>query len=155
MPAPAAVIQGALVDAKNVAAHKCVRLSIDVPAELGAQIVKAFGWPTMAEPVTVAVARLKPEAAQETPAPKERRPFKDLPPPTQAALACQDARFRAFLHEVQEYDCASEDDAADYVRTFCEVDSRAQIKPGTIAAQKWSFLCSAYLGWQAAEAAGA
>lgn len=157
MPDSASVIQGVLVDAKNINIHKSIRLSIDVPAEFGAQIVKAFGWPTMAEPVAVAVARLNPEAVQETsePLPKEHRPFKDLPPSTQSAIACNDARFRAFLHEVQEYECATEREAADYVRYFCEVDSRAKIKPGTVAAKKWAFLCSAYLGWQEAERVGA
>jgi hypothetical protein len=54
----AAVISGSLVDAKNVNTHKVMRLIIDVPAENALKVIAAFGWPTMVNPVSVAVARL-------------------------------------------------------------------------------------------------
>lgn len=156
----AAIIQGALVDAKNVAAHRCVRLSIDVPAELGASIVKAFGWPTMAEPVSVAVARLavvkeeeaeRVEAPPALPVPKGKRRFEDMPPATQAALTCQEPRFWAWLREERKADCGNEDEAAEFVREFCEVPSRADIRADNRAGSRWQWLCSAYRGWLAAE----
>lgn len=161
--APAAIIEGALVDAKNVAAHKCVRLSIDVPAELGAQIVKAFGWPTMAEPVHVAVARLNVGTVvgphkdeQSIKFPKQSKRFEDMPYATQAALTCQEPRFHAYLREERFYECDSEDEAANFVREFCLVGSRSEIKPDNPkAASRWQFLISAYQGWKAAERAGA
>jgi hypothetical protein len=54
----AAIIAGSLVDAKNVNTHKVMRLIIDVPAENALKVIAAFGWPTMVDPVPVAVARL-------------------------------------------------------------------------------------------------
>lgn len=58
----AAIIAGALVDMKNVSTHKCMRLIIDVPAENALKVIAAFGWPTMVNPVSVAVARLRENA---------------------------------------------------------------------------------------------
>lgn len=61
-----AVITGSLVDAKNVHTHKSLRLIIDVPAEHAQKVFEAFGWPTMASPVSVAVARLSETAEQRS-----------------------------------------------------------------------------------------
>jgi hypothetical protein len=152
MDAPT-VIQGKLVDARNVASHKCVRLYIDIPAELGASVVKMFGWPTQVEPVDVAVARLDIGAIKPVvEAPKERRKFADLSPAQQAALTCKEPRFWAWIREERGEDgCDSEGDAADYVREFCNVQSRSELNLHTGGATRWQFLCSAYHAWLAAE----
>jgi hypothetical protein len=66
--APAIAITGQLVDIHNVATHKCARLTVHVPAEQAASIVAAFGWPTMVDPVPIAIARLtNPPAAETSP----------------------------------------------------------------------------------------
>ena len=57
----AAVIGGSLVDVKNFNTDKSVRLVIDVPAELALRVIEIFGWPTRADPIPVAVARLATE----------------------------------------------------------------------------------------------
>lgn len=148
MTAAPSVIQGALVDAKNVATHKCVRLSIDVPAELGEQIVKAFGWPTMADPVSVAVARLKTTAqVVELEPPKVKREFKELPAPQQAGIVSNDKRFWAYLEEWHNRVADSEDQAAQHIRNICKVESRSEFKPDTLALQRWNMLASGYLAW--------
>lgn len=54
----AAAIAAQLVDVRNVGQHKCVKLTLHVPAEQAEQVMDAFGWPTMVDPVPVAVARL-------------------------------------------------------------------------------------------------
>lgn len=154
MTAPALVIQGSLVDAKNVSTHKCVRLSIDVPAELGAQIVKTFGWPTMAEPVAVAVARLNGAATVETKepeAPKERQKFSRLRPSAQAALLCEKPAFRLFIKE-QFVGGEIDDDeaAAAFVRTYCNVPSRRDLDREPSAAQLWFGLRDKFDAWSAA-----
>jgi hypothetical protein len=64
MNAPVA-ITGSLVDLKNIALHKCVRLSIDVPSELEQRVIASFGWPTMQNPVLVAIARIDTEAVEQ------------------------------------------------------------------------------------------
>jgi len=151
MSAPPLVIQGMLVDVKNINAHKCVRLSIDVSAELGAEIVSAFGWPTMVDPVNVVVARLNDAVAEpvDAIAPKERRKLADLPEATQAALVCQREAFWRYLREELGYHCNSEPEAADVVRSFCLVASRADIAASPQALERWHRLLSAFLAWMA------
>jgi hypothetical protein len=96
MNAPAA-IQAQLVDVRNVSSHKCVRLEIHVPAEQAGHVMAAFGWPTMAEPVPVALARLNPEATAKPDTAKERTPFTELPLSQQAALRCAEPDFFRFM----------------------------------------------------------
>lgn len=96
MNAPAA-IQAQLVDVRNVSSHKCVRLEIHVPAEQAGTVMAAFGWPTMAEPVPVALARLDPSAIAPDGQAKERTPFTDLPYSQQAALRCAEPDFYRFM----------------------------------------------------------
>lgn len=117
----AAVISGSLVDAKNVNTHKVMRLIIDVPAENALKVIAAFGWPTMVNPVSVAVARLderkvlpteQPNNHRPDPTPrpdqsvgvpagadKERRAFSELKPPQQAGILCNSEAFYRFLAE--------------------------------------------------------
>lgn len=149
------VIQGSLVDVKNVNAHKCTRLSIDVPAELGAEIVKAFGWPTMAEPVPVAVARLVAGAMPKIAAPeddKAPRPFASLPLPQQAALLCGREAFRRFAFEAEDYTGdvngdAAEEQAAEWLRRTCGVRSRKDIAYGTDAGTAFVQIYDRFHAW--------
>jgi hypothetical protein len=62
-----AAIMGSLVNLKNVSTHKSLALTIHVPAEAAQQVLAAFGWPTMVDPVPVAIARLEGEAPHEVP----------------------------------------------------------------------------------------
>ena len=69
MTKPAA-IYGSLVDLRNVGVHKSLRLTVEVPAELAAQVIEAFGWPTHAAPVPIAMARMNdvlPPLSNEVP----------------------------------------------------------------------------------------
>lgn len=66
---PAAVM-GSLVNLKNVATHKSIALTIHVPAEAAQAVLGAFGWPTMVDPVSVAVARLEESASLTQPVPE-------------------------------------------------------------------------------------
>jgi hypothetical protein len=144
-----AAIQGSLVDAKNVAAHKCVRLSIDVPAELAKQVIDAFGWPTMAEPVPVAIARLNVGTQAQEPTEKKR--WHELPPSQQAAIRCNEPAFTKFLEETKpQYGSLGEHEVAEVVRMLCGVDSRKDIRTGTQAAQKWFAIDSEYQAWMRA-----
>ena len=60
-----AAIMGELVDVRNIGTHKCVKLTIHVPAEYAMRVFDAFGWPTAAEPVQIAIARLDPEGVKD------------------------------------------------------------------------------------------
>lgn len=166
----AAIIAGSLVDAKNVNTHKVMRLIIDVPAENALKVIAAFGWPTMVNPVSVAVARLN-----EVPAPSgvsvsssdEREPASDpgLPaererpkksPAQIAGYLCTLPSFHKFLTErfsdqwlvacdMLAGDATDADLATYTVRTLCNVNSRADIKPDNT---EWLTLMLAFRLWE-------
>lgn len=161
MSAPAA-IQAQLVDVRNVSSHKCVRLEIHVPAEQAGDVMAAFGWPTMADPVPVALARLiaehvtpdRTDTSGQTGA--TRRTFADLPYAQQAALRCQEPQFREFLVDTGRLRLlnATPDDFAEVVRQLCGVKSRADIGKGpndrsaNDSGFKWRALDAEYYAWQ-------
>lgn len=165
MTKPAAIM-GSLVDARNVGQHKSVKLTVHVPAELAMRVFDAFGWPTMAEPVAVAIARLNPERtvvqrtgqlsenkiepASVAPEQPERapRPFTSLPLPQQAALLCQDPVFWSFLNEVHEADCIDAESAAHRLRVLCDVDSRRELRPDNQAGKTFIAQREQFLAWK-------
>jgi hypothetical protein len=53
-----AVVRAKLVDMRNVAEHSCLKLTLHIPMESALAAIDAFGWPTGAQPVDVAVAAL-------------------------------------------------------------------------------------------------
>ncbi len=160
---PAAIL-GSLVDMKNVAVHKSVRLIIDIPAEQAEMVIKMFGWPTQVNPVPVAVARMNPEIVAEaaTPLPTsaataERPPtrgFSAEPKPRKGTLAwqairlCRDPVFHAFLRETNRSSARTEQDAAEYVRRYCGVTSRGKIDDIFDSANLWSVLKDNFDDWR-------
>lgn len=155
--APAA-ITAQLVDVRNVAAHKSVRLELHVPAEQAGLVMAAFGWPTMADPVPVALARLhspaEPIAKPE--APKERRPFSELPYSTQAAMRCREADFHKYCESTAPTVWADlirrgsthDDAAAGLVRNWCMVASRTDITKGRHSGDCWEAIEAEFYAWQ-------
>lgn len=157
MTAPAA-ITAQLVDVRNIAAHRCVRLELHVPAEQAGLVMAAFGWPTMADPVPVALARLQtsPEPIAKPEAQKERRPFSELPYSQQCALRCKQPDFVEFLHQTRlaylpsppETRTRTEFNAILMVYGVCAVETRSEIIKGTPAGDKWEALEAEYYAWQ-------
>src|ERR1700722_4213562 len=106
MSKPAA-IAAQVVDIQNDRQHKgFVKVTLHVPAELGAQLTESLGWPTYTTPVPVAIARLKQQQeetnniATEKPAPTQppaRAPKNRLT--TRAAILSKDPLFKQWLHE--------------------------------------------------------
>lgn len=73
---------------------------------------------------------------------KERKPFPSLPLSQQAALRCQDNDFKLFI-------CASNSEhAAEYVRKYCGVSSRSEIKAGENSGKDWVLLETKYQQWR-------
>jgi hypothetical protein len=134
-----AAIFGSLVDLKNVNAHKSIRLTIDIPAEQAAEVVAIFGWPTMAAPVPVALARMVGNLERKAPPPSLAQ---------QAGALCASPIFQAFAGVAGEEDCAV------WVREVCDVKSRSEIRAGTEAGDRWLDLLGKFHGWEAAEQAG-
>jgi hypothetical protein len=142
-PAHEAVFSGSLVNLKNVATHKSVALTIEVPEEYAAALIAAFGWPTRVRPVAVAIAKLagevEPTARGEQ---KAKEHWADMAPSKQAALLCKEPDF-------QEFACApgSEHGTAMIVRDWCEVASRKFITPGNPAGHRWNDVMIEYGAW--------
>jgi hypothetical protein len=163
----AAIIAGSLVDAKNVNTHKVMRLIIDVPAENALKVIAAFGWPTMVNPVCVAVARLN-----EVPAPSvrgasssgEREPVSDpgslaerghpkKSPAQIAGYLCTLGSFQEFLRErfTDQWvpnalsGRSREEIAKETLYDICTVTSRTQLTKDNT---EWLALQLAFKLWQ-------
>ena len=167
----AIAISGQLVDIRNIAQHKCARLIVDVPAEQAASIVAAFGWPTMVDPIPVAIARLqnppddlsggkeaggafRPGSASPPPlvpeAPKARRHWDDLSPAQQCGIRCADPIFRKFLEENYGQEFNNEDSAAMFMRDYFRIESRSDL-----TAKHWSAFDKTFQAWKVADRVGA
>lgn len=82
-----------------------------------------------------------------TPGARLRRPFKELSLPEQAGMRCQDLLFREFI-TTRDLGWKFED-AADFVRQYCGVKSRAELSTDRDAANRWRALESDYQSWVA------
>lgn len=140
-------------DMRFVKSRKVTQIVLEFPIERAAEFVAAFGAPSPATGVPVAIARLvEGKACAPTPAPpieKECKPFSSLPPAQQAALRCNEPTFRQFL--ARDCDAISVfdlDTAADEVRAICEVSSRSELNTNDAAAARWRNLDDEYFRWQ-------
>jgi hypothetical protein len=147
----AAITHGSLVDVRNVNQHKCVRLVIDIPAERAREIIDTFGWPTMVDPVPVAIARLAPSATNQE---AESAPSKAQIPTAQPrqstpagatyaqrlGIACNEPAFWQFLKgrlpAKSFLQVTNDKEAADVVRWVCGVKSRSETIKGSEAGDK-------------------
>lgn len=167
----AAVFQATFADFRIVKGRKVAQVVVEVPLEAADNALAMLGGlPQPDKDRWVAVARLNGSPGSPTPevqrlasdrgdaAPtptverrgesgeqtKERRPFHTLPLPQQVALRCADPHFQAWC---APDDCPvwGEPETAIWVRQQCDVHSRAEIKPGSLAATAWKRLETAFL----------
>jgi hypothetical protein len=146
-----AIVSGTYSDFKIIRSRKVAQLVVEVPIEQAQSLIHALGLPNPAQETWVAVARLQTPAKEETPpaaVPEPHRPFASLPYPQQAALRCQDLSFRAFIRSSLTADWVKdEEDAAEFVRGWCNISTRKDIKPDTEAEKLWLKLNSQYEFW--------
>ena len=114
--------------------------------------MEAFGWPTMVNPVHVAIARLDLSKAKEPTSsiaiPKEKRRFAELPIATQAALLCGREAFQRFLREEEhQLSVVDETSAAAAVRAICNVESRSDLASDNRAAGVFVELSLQFEAW--------
>jgi len=154
-----AAIAGTYSDFKIIRSRKVAQLVVEVPIEQAQALITALGLPNPAEETWVAVARLGPGGYQSQPqaiseAPKAHRTFEQLPYPQQAALRCQDMNFREFLRlEIKADWVRDAEDAAEFVRGWCKISTRKDIRPGTEAEKLWLRLNTHYTLWLSAREA--
>ncbi|MFG1462319.1 hypothetical protein V5F77_05410 [Xanthobacter sp. DSM 24535] len=152
MSSPAA-IQATYSDLKIVKGRKVAQIICEIPLEQAEAFVAAFGMPLGATETWVAIARLDlnapasaPVAEKPSDAEKPRKRWEDLPLPQQAAIRCEEEAFRNFLGE--KYAVFNHaNSAAEYVRKYCGVNSRADIGGTTDSAREWKRLESYYQFW--------
>jgi hypothetical protein len=141
-------IQGSLVDAKNIAVHKTLRLSIDVPVENAARVLELFGWPTMVNPIAVAIAPLDMGVVQQqSEKPTEQKGGKLS---RDAAFLCQTGSFHKFLIEHAFGDATNVETATDILRNECGIQSRAELDHNQDAARRFREIKSNYDAWMMA-----
>ena len=165
-----AAIAASLVDVRNIAAHKCVRLEIHVPVEQAGMAFqwKPFGLPTehpvsvlaavcidlgVAQPAERSAVTEDVTGSSPVSQAKERRSWSDLSYAQQAGIRCNEPDFWLFIDEICETNPAepsinSKEGAASFVRIYCGVESRSDLKPGTDAGRQWVMLNNMYEGSQ-------
>lgn len=150
-----AAISGDFATYRHVQGRKVLQLVIEVPAELAATVFAALGTPGAGEGIPVALARLHSpaEAIAKPEAPKERRAFSSLPNSQRAGMRCGEFHFQDFLQEFfkipsEEMALGGADLAAQWVRHYCGVESRAEMEDGTEGGKKWEALEAEYYAWQ-------
>lgn len=161
MDKPAA-IAGTFADLKSVKTRSIVQLVIEVPIEQAEAVIRAFGYPQPGHEIPVAVARLveptAPVAQLEEPQnstlkvagsspaggtkpAKDRRHWSTLSFAEQAGIRCAEPAFWRYLSEVLSKHSISNDvEAARFVRHWCGVESRSELKPLTPAGKAWTDL---------------
>jgi hypothetical protein len=153
----AAVISGDFCTFRHVQGRKVLQIVIEVPAEAAGAVFAKLGMPGSGEGIPVAVARLhspaEPIAKPE--APKERRPFSELPYSQQAGMRCREPNFYRFLVEThgevfegRPLFSSSDEASAFAVGHLCRVPSRSEIEAGTKAGARWEALEAEYWAWQ-------
>lgn len=129
-------------DWKLIKTRGVVSISFEVPIEKADAAYKVLGgMPDHGTERWFGIARLDPKALEP---PKPKRSWHEMQPAQQAGILCEDKVFHQFLRETTDYT------HADYplmVRQICGIESRADILPGTNAAEKWRSLVSDYRAW--------
>jgi hypothetical protein len=92
-------------------------------------------------------ARPAPAMAQPTQPARAKQSWDELSPAQQAGMLCADKSFIQFLAGEYQRGCDDENEAADIVRWYCDVESRAEIKRGTRANVLFQELVGKYRAW--------
>jgi phage recombination protein Bet len=97
-------------------------------------------------------AELWTESEDGTPPEWQGSKWDDLGPVKQAGILCADSAFWKFLSErniLGSFDTLIDaDKAADVVREWCTISSRAELTVNKVAARKWADLVAQYRAWQ-------
>jgi len=80
-----------------------------------------------------------------------KRDWKDLQPQQQAGIRCTEPVFIAFLKEMYPKIWHEFEDAAQAVRSLCDVHSRVELGTNHKARVAWHLLDEQYMAWKALE----
>lgn len=144
----AAAISGEFTTIKHVPSRKVYQLVVEIAEEAAQQAFEALGMPGNGGHVALARLHSPAEPIAKPEAPKERRPFSELPYSQQAAMRCQEPDLWGFFRNRGFSSCINADHAAHAVRMACAVGSRSDIVKGTPAGDLWEILEAEYYAWQ-------
>ncbi len=141
-------------DIKLVKTRKVVQFVFEVPVEAADNAMRLLGgMPRPDQEQWVGIAPITEDAATRapTPAEKPKRRMADLSRAQQAGILCNDDCFVNFLmHHYEMKVLASRsltESAADFVRAFCKVTSRAQLDSEPDRGEMWDHLRTEYDAW--------
>ena len=145
---------------KPVPSRNKLQIVLEVPLEQGEEIMKLLGMPSPGSTKWVGVAPLKlneqpvvqqriPDASTAPDVEKDsgqgldsRKSWDELPYPQRAGIMSNDPVFWEFCRS------SNASEAAEYIRAWCDVDSRADIKSGTPAERRFISLCNDFDTWK-------
>lgn len=157
----AAAFTASFADFRLVKGRKVAQIVVEVPIEAADHALEVLGGvPRPDAERHVAVARIQiplgadevaadGSAAADHPPPSERSAApggtkRERTLPEKVGMRCNDPVFAAWVGETRT-GSADADAVADWVRFKCGVNSRKEILPGTLAAEKWLALETAFL----------
>jgi hypothetical protein len=147
-------------DWKLVKTRGVVQVVMEVPlAEADAAYGVLGGMPNSANEQWFGIAPIKlPVPAKETaakpeplPTARAKRDWRDLQPPTQAGIRCEEPAFEQFLKEERQDDWAEAQSSRDAVCLICGVQSRSELATNQKARVIWHQLDSQFQAWKALE----
>ena len=86
----------------------------------------------------------------DAPEEKQSKNWRELQPSAQAGIRCAEPLFWAFLREEMNMTLpGSADNAAEFVRSYCKVNSRAHFNTNPAAKAVWQSLDNQFQAWKA------
>ncbi len=134
-----AVVQGTYADFKIVRTRSVIQMVIEVPVEHWKPLVDAFGMPQPGEEIPVAVARLDTVAARAGQTGKEvyQKKTQGEQAVVRAALHCRDKEFQRWVEDAYGVEGDEEENAANFIRTTCGIESRSALATNSDALDKF------------------
>lgn len=129
-----AAIKATWATYKPVPTRNVLQLTLEVPLEQQEEVFRRLGYPVPGRETWVGVALMN---VQKDPK-KPRQSWESMSRAQQAGLMCSRLGFWEWL------DVSGSDAAADYVRRYCGVESRAKLDTDQKAGAKWDALVSRY-----------
>lgn len=155
-PSAPAAIRATFENVKTIPSRRVCQVIFEVPIEQMLEVLTVFGSPDPNTTTWAALARLKDEKEiKQLPPPEENNndTGNKLPERASAPLAqriailCQEVAFRKFLTEQYKTKVETSDQAASFIRGYCDVMSRSEIEHNSEASQKWEQIYSKYRAW--------
>lgn len=142
-----AVTQGTFADFKLVKTRSVCQVVIEIPiAEADKALDALGGLPRPESERWIALARINVTSIKPQ---KERQAWDSLKLAQQAGIRCTEPAFQRFLREEFGSEAHGDDDedAANFVRKYCGIGSRAGLNDNPKAAAKWVELDTQFQLW--------